>query len=122
MLKQDVNGQLKLIPEFLGGLRRACLACSYACFDNADHSSIHPGPLWPTESAAAHMHLEDLEPLQRKIIEQEPTFATLTSDATITFDYDSDNEVDENEDMDYDSRCVQKHKLYDRILCKLLAD
>lgn len=94
---EDEDGRMKLKPEYLGGLRRACFACSYACHSDAGRARIHPGPLWPSKASLAVMETPDILRAIRGIAEAEPTFATF-EDAKITLDHDTDSE-DEDLDM-----------------------
>lgn len=113
-VKTAPDGSLKLRPELLGGLRRACFACSYACFLDEDRQNVHPGPFWPTKSAVIKMKEPDLQRLRQGILDDSLTFATLTDDLTITYDYDTDSE-DDTEDVQQE---MESHSLalYERIL------
>ncbi len=69
VLKRDSHKHLKLLPDYLGGLRRPCLLCSYAVFDSKDRNCIHPGPAWVTKSSGEHMHRADIVELINDLLD-----------------------------------------------------
>lgn len=87
------DGRLKLKPEYLGGLRRACFACARICHSAAGQASIHPGPFWPSKASLGGAEKLDLVKISEGITEQDPTYVTFEAgQATLDHDTDSGDE------------------------------
>lgn len=85
---------LRLNPQFLGGLRRCCLACARACFTKEDYDSYKPGPLWVSHSALDYLKPGDIVNIIDAIRRGNDTYVTESS-GHLTFDLDSDSAAEE---------------------------
>lgn len=102
MLQEGVltaeGDSLKLRPEYLGGIRRCCFACAYACFTAEDADRVHMGPFWGSKASGTYMEKEDIVRAIEGIRIQVRTHVTMHRDgATMDNDTESDMEEDSAE-------------------------
>ncbi len=93
------EGKLWLRPEYLGGIRRCCFACAYACFSAGDTGSIRRGPFWDSIASGVYMDSESIVRAAEGIRLQVKTHVTVqrSKEAKATTEYDTDSESDDTE-------------------------
>lgn len=87
--------RIRLDPQFLGGLRRCCMACKNACFSEKDSSDYRPGPVWPSDNALAQMQPADRVRLLEDIRENSETYVTGKERGRVTDKVDTDSETED---------------------------
>lgn len=75
----DGKNRIKLRPELLGGIKRPCLACAFACFTREDFECVHPGLLWLTKAATQHLPPDVVVELLERIRDRDHPITTYST-------------------------------------------
>lgn len=89
----EEGGKLWLNPQYLGGIRRCCFACAYACIAPGYLDGVHPGAFWDSRASGVYMDGESTVRAVEGIRTMIGTHMTVQgSRATTEHDTDSDSE------------------------------